>query len=175
MGKRRTTWVGGGEIRIPETDAGTTVSEVIQLIPPQPLTQGVGDRTKCVIDAIYLHFSIRRIALNAVDALGFIVYQSQVLEAGDTPSQSLDALSLQGRAYANKAIMMMAPLPVPPLLGAGDLLTFVANDQVMVASHEFQASRKHDMASQVLCLNLNSDISAVFRVFCQWRILLAWT
>ncbi len=175
MAKRRTTWVGGGQLKIPETDAGTTPSEVIQLIPSQPLTEQAGDRTKCVIDAIYLHFSIRRILNSNPDALGFIVYQGQVNETADNPVQSLDALSLAPRAYANKNIMMMAPLPIPPLLGAGDLASFTTNEAVLVAHHEFQASRKHDMASQVLCLNVNCDISLVLRVFCQWRILLAWT
>ncbi len=175
MGDRKTTWVGGANLRIPETDAGTTPSEVIQLIPPQLFADAATARTKFVIEAIYLHFSIRRILLSAVDSLGFIVWQSPVNESNDFPVQSLDALSLNSRAYANPDIMMMAPLPVPPLLGAGDLATFQTNDEVLVASKEFQASRKHDTARQVLCLNVNSDISLVFRVFCQWRVLIAWT
>ncbi len=175
MAKRKTSWVGGAQLVIPETDAGTTPSEVVQLIPPQLSTESVGDRTKFVVEAIYLHFSIRRILNSNPDACGFLVWQAAVNESNEFPAQSLDALSLQRRAYANKNIMMMAPLPIPPLLGASDLASFTTNDAVLVAHHEFQASRKHDTASQVLAMNVNCDISLVLRVFCQWRILLAWT
>ncbi len=173
MGKRKSTfWVGGGEIREPETDASTSTGEVIQLLPAVVRTANLGPDTSVVIEAIYLHFHIHRILTTVFDALGFMVWISNVTETSELPVQSLDALSTDDRAYANKNILMMEPLPVPPNLNSGDLLSAAVNDEIYVSSHQFRASRKLDRASNVLCLNLNSDVSAVTRVFCQWRILL---
>jgi len=174
MAKRIYSWVGGGQNIEPETDAGTTVSEVIQLLPPQQTSVEVGNRTKCLIEAIYLHFSIHRLLITEVDALGFMVYQSAVSESSNNPVQALDALSLQDRAYGNKRIMMMAPLPVPRITLSGDLVSVTVNEEVKVSSHEYQAMRKHDRASEVLCLTVNCDVSVVLSVFCQWRVLLSW-
>ncbi len=177
MSKRQYEWIGGAKLLTPETDAGTTISEVEQLIPPRPQADVAGNRDRFLIEAIYLHFSIRRAgtnALSAPDALGFLVWQESVQEGQNLPIQSLDALSLGSRLYSNKRIMMMAPLPVPPLLGSSDLLTFIASDEVKTSHHEYQATRKHDRGSQVLCLNVNCDISLVFRVFAQWRVLVSY-
>ncbi len=167
-------WLGGGEIRVPETDVSTSVGEVIQMIPPQPVAEVVGARTKFLIEAIYLHFSVRRILTTTFDALGFVVYQSPITEGTNNPAQPLDALSTTDRLYSNKRIMMMAPLAVPPILGTSDLLAFSVNDEIVTEHHEYQAMRKHDRASEVLCLNLNTDVSNVVSVFCQWRVLTSW-
>lgn len=174
MGKRRTQWVGGAKSYEPQTDASTSASDVIQLVEPRPLTDTQGLPVKCTIEAIYLHFSIKRILITDFDALGFLVYTQQVSETSDLPLQALDALSLAERAYANKQILMMAPLPYPPIFLSSDLLSATPDNSGMVASHEFQASRKLDRSSQVLCMTLNSDVSVVVNVFAQWRILLSY-
>ncbi len=175
MGKQKEySWVGGAKLYQPQTDASTGVADVIELVPAQLTTEAAGRRTRCTIEAIYLHFSIRRILTTTFDALGFMVWQAQVAETGNTPAQAIDSLSLTSRVYANKSIMMMAPLPVPPLLGTSDLLAFVVNDQIITDHHEYQANRKHDQANQVLAMTLNSDVSVVVSVFSQWRVLLSW-
>ncbi len=173
MGKRKSTfWVGGGVIREPETDVSISTGDVIQLLPAVLRTANLGPDTSVVIEAIYLHFHIHRILITPLDALGFLVWISNVTETSELPVQSLDAISVDDRAYANKNILMMEPLPVPPVLNSGDLLSAAVNDEVIVSSHQFRASRKLDRASNVLAMNLNSDVSSVTRVFCQWRILL---
>ncbi len=174
MSKRKTQWVGGGQVIEPETDASTSIGEVIQLVPALPIADVRGQPTQCLVEAIYLHFSIRRILTTTFDALGFVVWMANIQEGGAAPVQSLDALSTTDRAYGNKAIMMMAPLSVPPLLGTSDLLAFTVNDQIITESHEYQAMRKMDRSSNVLSLILNSDVSVVTRVFCQWRVLLSY-
>lgn len=168
------TWVGGGQIRLAETDVSTATSDVLQLIPPQPTTEIVGLPQRSVIDAIYLHFSIRRELITQVDALGFMVYQQPVAEGSAQPAQALDALSTTDRLYANKAILMMAPLPVPPILASSDLVTAIVNEEVLTSHHEFAAMRKHDRSSQVLCMTVNCDVSDVVSCFCQWRVLLRY-
>ncbi len=174
MAKRSYSWIGGAQNIEPETDAGTTVAEVIQLIPAQQVANIVGNRTDMLIEAIYLHFSIHRLLITEVDALAFLVYQSAVAEGGNTPGQALDALTLVDRDMANKAIMMHAPLPVPRIALSGDLLSGTVTEEILVAHHEYQAMRKHDRASQVLCLTINSDVSVVLNVFAQWRVLVSW-
>ncbi len=174
MARKQVEWVGGGVIKEPETDASTAIGEIIQMIPAKPVADPSGTRDIFVIDAIYLHFSIHRILTTTFDALGFMVWQEPVQEGSNNPIQSLDALSTTARLYSNKRIMMMAPLPVPPLLGTSDLLAFTVNDEIKTASFEFQASRKHDRSNTVLCLGLNSDVSLVTRVFCQWRVLASY-
>ncbi len=174
MAKRNYNWIGGAQNIEPETDAGTTTTEVIQLIPPQQTSTIVGARTDLLIEAIYLHFSVHRLLITEVDAMAFLVYQSPIAEGGNVPAQALDALTLVDRDMANKKIMMHAPLPVPRIALSGDLLSGTVTEEVLVAHHEYQAMRKHDRASQVLCLTVNSDVSVVLNVFCQWRVLVSW-
>ncbi len=176
--KREYSWMGGGVNHLAEPDGATSTSEIIRLIPPLPVGDLAGARTTFLIDAMYLHFSIRRKGANAISpisALGFLVWQAAVTETTDVPVQSLDALSLQDRLYANKQIMMMAPLPVPPILAASDLATAIQNESVLVAHHEYQAQRKHDRANQVLAMTVNCDLGVAIEVFCQWRVLVSWS
>ncbi len=176
MGDKKTyMWMGGGQVIEPQTDASTSSADIIQMIPATPLTALAGARTKFLIEAIYLNFSIHRLLSTTFDALGFLVYQIPPQEDNNNPALVLDALSTEDRLYARKNIMMMAPLPVPPILGTSDLLAFTPNDAILVDHHEYQANRKHDTTSQILCLAVNSDVSVVTRVFCQWRILTSWS
>ena len=174
MTKRRTQWIGGGEIKEPNTDASSPVADIIEMIPAELSSAAVGQSTSMVIEAIYLHFSTRRLLTTTFDALGFVVWVANVAETGNTPVQSLDALSTTARTYGNKNILMMQPLAVPPILGIADLTAFTPNDQIITEHHEFQASRKLDRSNQVLALQINSDVSAVCRVFAQWRVLVSY-
>ncbi len=170
--KKQYKWVGGGEVIQPVPDSSTATSDVIQLIPAQPVAAPQNERTGFLIEAIYLNFSIQRILTTTFDALGFLVYQIPPIEDSANPSLALDALSTSSRLYARKNIMMMAPLPVPPILTleAG----VITSDEIKTSHHEYQANRKHDTASQILAMTLNTDLSDVTRVFCQWRVLLSF-
>lgn len=175
MAKKRTTqWFGGGQVIEPETDVSTSVSEIIELIPALKVADFVGQPSSAIIEGIYLDFSIHRILTTTFDALGFLVWIVAVGEGSEAPIQALDALSTETRFYANKNIMMQFPLPVPPLLGTSDLLAFTINDEIKTAHFEFKARRKLDRSAQVLAMTLNSDVSVVTRVFCQWRVLLSY-
>ncbi len=173
--KKTYSWLGGGQVYEPQTDASTATSDVIQLIPAMPVAAVQNERSRFLIEAIYLNFSIHRILNTTFDALGFVVYQIPPIEDSANPSLALDAISTSDRLYARKNIMMMAPLPVPPILGASDLATFLPNDAILTSHHEYQANRKHDTASQILCMTINLDVSVVTRVFSQWRILVSWS
>ncbi len=174
MGKRKTQWFGGGKVVVPETDVSTSVAEIVELIPALKVADYVGQPSKCVIEALYLDFSCRRLLITTLDALGFLVWVANVTEGGETPIQSLDALSTEARFYGNQDIMMQFPLLVPPLLAASDLLTFVVGDEVTTAHFEFHARRKLDRSSQVLAMTINSDVSSVMTVFVQWRALISY-
>ncbi len=174
MSSRKTySWLGGGEVIEPKTDASTATNEVIQLIPAQPVAATTNERTRFLIEAIYLNFSVQRILTTTFDSLGFLVYQIPPIEDSANPSLALDAISTSDRLYARKNIMMMAPLDVPPIISleAGILVS----DEIRTSHHEYQANRKHDTASQILAMTLNSDVSVVTRVFCQWRVLVSWS
>lgn len=171
---RKTQWIGGAQNYEPQTDASTALGDVIQLIPALPIGEFRGQPTAMVIEAIYLHFSIQRLLITNFDALAFMVWVANLQEGGSAPSQALDALTLVDRQMSNKAIMMAAPLPVPPIFLAGDLLTASVNEEIKTSSHEFQASRKLDRSSQVLSLVINSDVSVVTNVFSQWRVLVSY-
>lgn len=174
MSKRTTQWVGGGQLIIPDTQASTAVADVIQMVPPIQIASTLGAQANVVIEAIYLKFSVRRTAIGAMDALGFLVWVSQVQEAGNQPVQVLDALDTSDRVYGNKQILMMGPLSVPAILGASDLASFTTNEEVRTSSHEFQARRKLARQSELLALTVQCDISAITRVFCQWRVLVSY-
>jgi len=175
MSKKRTTqWFGGGQVIEPETDVSTSVSEIIELIPALKVADFVGQPSSAIIEGIYLDFSIHRLLTTRFDALGFLVWVAAVGEGSEAPIQALDALSTETRFYTNKNIMMQFPLPVPAILGTSDLGLFIANDEIKTAHFEFSARRKLDRSSQVLAMTLNSDVSVVTRVFCQWRVLLSY-
>ncbi len=151
------------------------MTEVIQLVPALPQANALGENTQCLIEAIYLHFSIQRLLITNFDALGFVVWLAALQEGSSAlPVQSLDALSTRDRDYGNKAILMMAPLPVPPILASSDLVSAITNEAIVTDHHEYQATRKYDRAGQVLCMAVNSDVSVVCNVFCQWRVLLSY-
>lgn len=78
MGKRINQWLGGAKSLEPQTDASTGVSDVIEMIPAIPRTAEIGAPTQLLIEAIYMHFSIKRILITDFDALGFLVYQTPV-------------------------------------------------------------------------------------------------
>lgn len=174
MGKRKTQWIGGGQNIEPSTDVSTAIGDVIQMIPVLPLAEIRGQPTSMLIEAIYLHFSIHRLLITELDALGFVVWVANLQEAGNLPVQTIDALSLNDRLYGNKAIMMMAPLPVPRIALSGDLVSATVDQEVLTAHHEYQAMRKLDRSSNVLSLIVNSDVSVVCNVFCQWRVLVSY-
>ncbi len=173
--KKTYSWLGGGQTIDPQTDASTSTADVIQLIPAQPVAAVTNERTRFLIEAIYLNFSVQRILTTTFDALGFLVYQIPPIEDSANPSLALDAISTSDRLYSRKNIMMMAPLPVPPILGTSDLLAFSTSDEILVSHHEYQANRKHDTAFQILAMTINSDVSVVTRVFAQWRVLVSWS
>ncbi len=171
---KRLQWVGGGQIKEAETDVSTSTAEVIQLVSPIQVATQQGGPSECIIKAVYLHFSSKRILLTSFDSFGFIMWIATRQENANLPVQSLDAIPVNDNPYVNKNIMLMAPLEVPPLLAVGDLLSFQTNDQLITEHHTFESNRKLDRQSQILCLNLNSDVSVVMRTFVQWRVLLQY-
>lgn len=174
MSKDKTySWIGGAKSMEPQTDASTSTTDVIQLIPTTAVSAATISRTRFLIEAIYLHFSITRVLTTDFDALGFLVYQIPPTEVSLNPSLALNALSLDERLYARKSIMMMAPLEVPPVIQNG-VDVFTLSGEHKVAHHEYQVMRKHDTASQVLAMTVNSDVSGVVNIFAQWRVLVSW-
>ncbi len=172
--KRSYQWVGGGEIMTPKTDVSSAVGEIFQLAPAISRTVPEVGRTDCLIEAIYIHVSTHRLLTVSLDALGLIVWVSNVSEASNNPVQTLDALATDARAYSNKNILIMEPLVVPPILASGDLLSVTTDDRILTHKATFQATRKLDRAQNVLCLQLNSDVSDVVRCFVQARVLLSY-
>ncbi len=171
MAKRKYWWVGGAENIEPMTDGDTSVGEVIRMVDAQTTGTEGGQDTQQLIEAIYLKMSVKRLLITELDAAGFIVWTANVAESGSDPSQALDSLSLVDRAYANKNILMMAPLSVPRIGLSGDLLSATITGEIIAQEFEYQAMRKFDRSNQVLALAVNSDVGVVLNVFCQWRVL----
>ncbi len=172
--KRSYQWVGAGSNLASVPDASTAVSDVVQLVPAIKRTDPTVGRTDCLIEAIYIHVSTRRDDVGIVDALGLIVWVGNVAEASANPVQSLDALSTDVRAYANKGILILEPIAVPPLLASGDLVSATPSDAVLVSKHTFRASRKLDRGHNVLCAVINCDLSGEVNCFLQARVLLSY-
>ncbi len=171
--KKEYQWMGGGQLVSAETRASTSVADVIQLIPGVPIADDAGSRNNFLIEAMYLHFHVKRLLITDMDALAFLVYQSNMSDSGNNPLAALDALSLEDRLYGRKQLMMMGPLPVPAIIFDG-VSAFTTQEEIKVHSAEYQAKRKHDRSQQVLCMTINADVSDVVQVFCQWRVLVSW-
>ncbi len=174
MGKKKEyTWVGGAQIIEPETDASTTPGELLVLVPGIQTTEVVGGPQNCLVEAIYLNFSIRRILLSAIDALTYMVYVGDLADNSNVVSTALNSQSLNDRLYSRKDIMMLGQLPVPPLL-VSPTPAFTTSEEVLVHHAEYQASRKLNRAGQSVVMAVNCDVSVATRVFCQWRVLLSY-
>lgn len=156
------------------TDANTSTTDVIQMVTALDRTADMGQPSKCLIEAIYLKASIRRLLTTTMASLTYMVWLGNVSEGSDLPIQALNSQSLDARAYGNSDILMHSAMPVPPLLGTSDLLAFTVNDEIRAEAYEFQATRKFDRSRQILCLVANSDVDAMVRVFFQWRVLLSY-
>ncbi len=167
-------WVGGSQVITPKTDVSSTVGAVFQLAPAISRTVPELGRTECLIEAMYIHISTHRILTTSFDAAGLIVWLANVSEGSANPTQTLDGLSVDPRAYANKNILVLEPLAVPPVLASSDLATVTTSEEVKVHKATFQATRKFDRAQQVLCLQINTDVSDVIRCFVQARVLLSY-
>ncbi len=144
------------------------------MLPAVGRTDDIQSRTTALIEAIYVHISTRRETTDILNAAGMICWLANVSEGSDNPSQTLDALAVDSRAYSNKNILIMEPLAVPPMLGAGDLLSVIPSEEIITSKHTYQASRKIDRSQQVLCMMLNSDVSSVLNCFVQFRVLLSY-
>ncbi len=174
MSKRKTMWFGGGKSMEPQADSSTSVSDIIELLPALKVADFVGQPSAVVVEAIYMHFHVKRILITDFDALAFLVYVGSIGEGSEAPIQALDALSLETRFWSNSRIMMQGPLAYPPMNSSGDLATAIPDNRGMVQSYEYQASRKVDRSNQVVCMTVNSDVSVVTNVFVQWRMLLSY-
>ncbi len=172
--KRKYQWVGGGKLISVQPDTSTSVADVMEIVPAVLKASVAGPDTSYLLEAMYIKVSTRRIGVAAFDAAGIIVWTAPVVEGGDSPAQTLDAVSTDARAYANKCILLMEALPVPALLATSDLLAFVPNDEVVVTRFEYQAKRKIDRSNTVLALIINSDLSNQLRCFVQVRALLSY-
>jgi len=172
--KRKYIWVGGGQIILPVPDTFTSVGDIMEIVPAIPRTSELGGDTQCLIEALYIHVSTQRLLISNFDACGIIVWTANVVEGGDSPAQTLDALSLDGRAYANKNILVLAQISVPPVIPVGDAATFATSDELRTSTFEYQATRKLDRSNQVLSLIINTDLTGVVRCFVQVRCLLSY-
>ncbi len=144
------------------------------MAPAIKLADIVQQRTSCLIEAIYVHFSTTRILISSLSMVGMIVWVANVSEGSNNPSQTLDALSIDPRAYSNKNILIMEPVPVPPILASGDLLSATTNEEIRTSKYTYQASRKLDRAQQILCMQVNADVDSVVSCFIQYRVLLSY-
>ncbi len=172
--KRSYQWVGDGVIFTPVPDVSVSVGGIMQILPALTSSSNPEGRTQVLLEALYVRISTRRVGINAVDAAGVVVWVANVSEGSNNPVQSLDALSTQSRAYANKNILILEQLPVPPILASGDLLTAIASEETMVSEHRYNARRKIDRSNQVLSLMVNCDVSDEVRCFVQVRALLSY-
>ncbi len=172
--KRAYQWVGDGVIINAVPDVSTSVGGIMQILPSLTSSSNPEGRTDVLIQALYVHISTHRVGIDAVDAAGVVVWVANVSEGSNNPVQSLDALSVQSRAYSNKNILIMEPFAVPAAVFAGDLLTAIPSEETLVSTHTFQASRKIDRSTQILALQVNADVSSQVRCFVQVRALLSY-
>lgn len=158
--KRSYQWVGDGLIINPVPDVSVSVGGIMQILLALTSSSNPEGRTQVLLEALYVYISTHRVGIDAVAACGVVVWVANVSEGSNNPVQSLDALGTQSRAYSNKNILIMEPIAVPPILGAGDLLTAIPSEATFTSKHTFQASRKIDRSNQVLSLMVNADVSS---------------
>lgn len=157
MGKRHGMWVGDN--RVQTLLAGGPIANVIQLTP----TVNQADPQDAVHEVSHLHFNIERILTTAIDECGYVIWKGKVDVGGVVPAQSLDPLSLDALAWADKDIMMQGFLPVPPVIFdvAG---TPAVNRSLLHHYVEVKVKRKFGRVNHGIFMSVGCDVSSVVRV-----------
>jgi len=160
-------WCGGAIVRTVESFPNTAQNEIIVLCD----TVGDDSYSDCVIERSIIMFHIHRALNTTLDGFaGVLAIQKNDQSIPAEPVQVLDALSLIPAEYSNRDILHWAPLPVPPTMSTGTTL----NRETVPVVWDIKMRRKLHRSNEMLTLSMNTDITAVIRVFVQHRVLLSY-
>ena len=167
--KKAYKWCGTGQTRTVETAVSTSTAEVLILCP----VVSIAAYNDVVVERTILNFAIRRELTSDVLALAAMVCVQPIVTGGILPVQVLDALSTDDADYGAKNILHWESLPIPALLeafdGGGKISGEVAHVQ-----WDIPVKRRLNRERELLTLNINSDVTAVIKVFMQSRVLLSY-
>ncbi len=160
-------WVGEVQLRAVETFASTSTSEVMQAVGSSTSLDSDND---VLFERMFIDFSIRRLLTTSVVSMAFIVAMQKVDSSG-VLTEVLNPLTTNGFDLANRDILAIAQMPIPPImLGTGDALR--VNSEVIHVRHDIKVRRRLKRANHVLALTIVADLSSAIEVRTMTRSLL---
>ena len=160
----RLQWYGGFSSAEVLTVASTGVGGITQLRPAHGSLDA--DRS-VVIKRIILSMSVRRVLISAIDCAMWAVSVGQTDSSGN-PTDVLELLDTDPFVMANKALLQVGSLPVPPIIYS---TTREVDRSVVVVDYDFKVNRRVDLAREAILMQLNADVSGVITVCTNWRML----
>lgn len=165
MGNKRTgQWIGDNNLQTVLSHASGSVADIISLLPTNSIVEAAANVVfeRCIID-----FWTRRLLVTQPEALGFMVWDGDVLSGTTTPVEALDPLSGSTFSWAHKAIMQKGGLPVPPVFFNG--VSNAVGGELLHSQVDINVKRKLSRRNQQINLVVRCDLSSVMRVFTTWR------
>jgi len=161
-------WVGNTQVLTVKTAVSTAIANIHL---PVPASASLDSDNDVLFERLFVDLSIRRLTTGSVVALGAVVVLQKTDAATGLPTELLDPLSTDVFALANRDILAIQRLPVPPvILGAGDALR--VSSEVMHVRMDIKVRRRFQRANHAISLTLTADLSDAVQIATMTRCLL---
>ncbi len=161
-------WVGNTQVLTIKTAVSTAIANVLL---PIPALASLDSDNDVLFERMFVDFSIRRLTTGSVVALGVVAALQKADAATGLPTELLDPLTTNAFALANRDILAISRLPVPPvILGAGDALR--VSSEVVHTRMDVKVRRRFQRANHVLSLTITADLSDAVEIATMTRCLL---
>lgn len=161
-------WVGTADTKNIKTFVSTPASSVGKPIGDLGDVQIQSD---VVIERCLFTFSTVRLLTSDLDAYAYIVAIQKVSSSG-VPTEVLNPLDTDAFALANRDILAIGHIPVPPVIHNGSANATHIDRSVLVHTVDIKVRRKLKRANHALTLTLVADLSDVLSVTLLTRCLL---
>jgi len=166
MTKRKGQWFGDSVLLTIGT--GTTVGEVVQLLPTAAALESMRD---VVFERCILSMQTRRISTSAIEGYAYMVWKGDVLSGTSTPTEALNPLSQSTFSWAHGSIMHYGPLRVPPVLEVFDGVAPATklSQELTAEQVEIVVKRKINRANEGIFLMVANDFGSTLKCNITWR------
>ena len=169
----RYQWCGHQSVQTLETSVATAASEIILLCA---FLGDTNQQSTVTVERIIMSFLIHRILATEFDACAFVVAIQETVPATGAPVTVINPLDTAADNFTLglKQILMTGLLGWPPVILRADD-TSKENSAGMYQSFEFNGRRKLNRMNHAVTLTVNTDVTAVLRMFVQTRVLLRFS
>lgn len=161
-------WVGTADTKNIDTFVGTPASAVGKPISDLGDVQITSD---VVIERCLITLSTHRLLTTQIEAYAYIVALQKVDSSG-LVTEVLNPLDTDAFALANRDILAIGHIPVPPVIHNGSAGATLADRSTHVHTIDVKVRRKLARTNHALTLTIVADVSDVLKVTLLTRCLI---